>query len=646
MNLWDKRLIRILDRYDLTNYIIPPYKPYCLKKIEIYKGLNDLIEQTKDKKIGVFCQRSCINRVKKIYPNSMFFDCPSSQAISGTIDFEKEYHECMQNFGEIDAILILYPHMMASMVLEKLYSIQVKERIINACDYLESKGIYPSIVDLILPGKDTRERAKRIIWQIITWYGLYISCIRRMLYRKGRKLPDVPGYFDIYNARQELLYNRQGLNYEYVEKKYIALLCEMKDFSSVFDYINDNPNCSWLNRLGNDLKGMLDDIQKHINNRKSPAIVWNWVDNVTYKDFLNDMPFLCKQALDSVFFPNTYTMMPWTSWTFKTIFSGKNVIRDKIFLYEPIGEARDGSYPFYDEFINRGYDIYYLGADYHRQKMRKPDIDKYGDDSIHDFLYHSTAKQWRALTMLAEDESKLFLIIHDLYESHTPYLTPFAIRTDEFEEEKRIGRQYMDTQLKWYSRFMDNCDNITSIYMSDHGDAFRRGEEYDIAHYDELRVHTFFMVRNNQVKGQCSDGFLSVKNCAKLLLNILDGKSYDGLLDEYVHLECYDTYSKPAVEATIPKVRSIDKSGWMQFMGYLSKKEKYILFADGEERYYLLPDEVNNKACDDSYKDRVQELNKEMAPYIIDPFQYDFFVNSTRLYKACDTEALRKETNY
>ena len=628
MNRYDKKLYNIMRKYGLMRFVVPRHIPYLLLRKRINSFLEEFCNKFAGKSVTVLTDKLGKEYFKNNLRNAHIVCFDDMDCYKITISELMEYlRSCDVGLQKGDTLICALPAFENTVIKSKMFSLKVESRVIDLYRCMERNGIYLCSTDLFLPRFTDLKTIKRNVRQIIYYNETFSRIVRFFLHKTNKHRSDYDKFVDSFCARIEYEKHNKGGHYDdYTCERYVALLCEMKDFPTLFELLdNVKEYRPWINELRIEIENLMLELCKKVHERKSCAVVWNWVDNVGYGKVAEDMPWIEKQMGKSINFTNTFAVMPWTSWTFKALFSGKSVIRDKMFQYENVGEKRKGSYPIYDGLLDKGYKILYLGSKAYHQCMKQPEEDLCGIEELHSIFCHSSAKQWRALTLLAAEDVPMLLFVHNLYEPHGPFVTPTVSVIDKGENQRKQARKYMDQLLKFYAPYYDNC---VRVYMSDHGD------KVDKDNYIDEYSRVFFMIDKPGIEPREIEKMLSARNEMKVLIRILDGKDFDDLLEDKVFLESYDTYEKQHVTNTIEHIDERKKGSWMQYVGIRTKDEKYILMRDGEERYFLLPDEETNHASDLKYREKLDSYKRELSQYLIDPYEYDFFKESRRLYES------------
>lgn len=431
-------------------------------------------------------------------------------------------------------------------------------------------------------------------------------------------------------------------------KKLIIFHLIMRDFITSYKYIDEyieiygDDDFRW-----NDLKHELDilfyNIKKAVSYSNNKNIIVNWIDNVSYFK-LEHFDWVSNQLKSGINFHNAFTTMPWTTWVTRMIFSGEGVISGNLYKKGKIGE-KNSQYELVNLLHKNNFKIKYSGIRSRELKgfHRKLRI----HTTEYDNLKYSTRTQWYGICNLAKNKRNQFIVLHNLYETHGPYVSPWLTDTKGFitrnmtEYEKEINIKYLDKQLEWYSQFYG--DSSIRIYMSDHGDQLilkHEGEETNrkLA-FSEERTHVLFGVCGNIHEKYDEYRLFSYEQFPLLIKSLINSNFCKIDIDDvkYIRYENLDMYDKVTIyNRYLPlsyDERNFRKGEWQQFIGLRDKKYKYIRFFDGEELFYKLPNETDNLIDLKEHQEKITEMRHLVkdADYV-NIYKENFFEKSRLLY--------------
>lgn len=475
-------------------------------------------------------------------------------------------------------------------------------------------------------------------------YKKSVLMVLRHYFRNLKIFNDYGGYYERLNyskIAKDIIEKNETKGKKKVYERLISTYLEIRDFLNMFiiidEYISKGYDVdSRYKGFKNDVKILLDKIEKAVYQRKEQDIVLNWVDEISF-EYMKQMKFLSKIWTNSTSFDNSYTVMPWTTWTLKTMFSGNYVIDDKMFLFPKIDD-KSKKYSLMEYFYSKGIKFIYIGPEtianktFSRKYIGKRYIKAKNRDEI---SYISTMGQWNGICNLLNTNKRSFIIIHNIYETHSPY---FFINQDSWDrddfydtpDKKLKGAKYIDSQLEFYNQFYKNS---IQIYMSDHGEHVDIENKKFYPIYSQELINTFFFINNQKEKNKgvhYKDKIFSLVHFKNLVKLIIENGNLEDCLRNEGSFQIYDTYSKISVEDMIRDLKN--KETWMQNRGIVTPYDKYVIFCDGEKRYFLLDNENENLINEEAYQERIKFLKEKCTDNFIDIYNYDFFRYSRKLY--------------
>ncbi len=629
MEKFERRLDKIMKKYDLDRFSDWPYEPYLIMRKRAQKRaffLIELLKQNSNVSICIIVDNAGYKRLHEKL-KGVFYVNVTDMWKHSEYELKRYFIELFSRKSTPDYIIGMANYRQNQHVGMVIAGMEMPLKYIDIYEYLDEHEVHTCRSDLFLRKKISLKSFLLNIHQLLTYYGYHIIFLQNIL--------NLTHYFPFYARREDILAEWQltRLIYEkslyfseqYSYKRLIALYCELRDFKNLLELIDrtkEKGGYEWVKDFETDIRMLFSELKQKIRERIGKTVIFNWVDAISYLN-LKDMPWLCSLKEQSINFANTYTMMPWTSITFKVMLTGKHPMRDKLFRLGKIGSG--GEYPIYDAIEQNGYKIWYVGVRskgaIHFQKKSRYVYSRYHA------LFPCTEKQWEALTLLAENpKQNLFLFIHNVNEGHQPFFNIqyndiLELWMPDFPEKQKVSaRKYLDDQIQWYQSFYGNA---TEIYMSDHG------EEYcGKMNYQEERSHVLFMIKEGKKKEESK--FLSMKNVGKVILRLLNSEDYSDLMEEKIYMEVYDTYNKQQVKKMLLNHALNEK--WMQFQAIRTKNDLYVLYADGTEKYFRLPDEEHELSNNEEYKMRIKVLREELIPYFINPYKERYFRWTRKLY--------------
>jgi hypothetical protein len=449
--------------------------------------------------------------------------------------------------------------------------------------------------------------------------------------------------------RARLWNDEKGRKYSY--RKLIVFVLEMRDFPSAFEYMDEYdaafPDGDFdVKSMKTEIEKLLSEMEEESKKLDETNIICNWIDNVQNSK-LCEMPWVEAQVNSGIRMENAYTAMPWTTWVGRTMFAGENPISGRLYKKENIG-GKGGEYPLYDYLINHGYQVYHSCVSsrgtsmFKREHRCEPDINY--PDGI------STRYQWFGICELLKNKSKTFVILHSLTETHPPFVTmgldyaEWRTRDRIPEETKALNRRYLDEKiLKWYSRFYG--ERTIKVWMGDHGNI---AYNYDVKkrisrildYFEEERTHVFLGVSGPEIKKIRENRYFEFDGFMPLIKYLIEKNEadYEKMFKPYVVYENYALYSESTVNYIVShgSVEDLkkDRSTWQQFLGVRDEKYLYILYYDGSESFYVLPDEKKDELENPAYAEPLASFRSLVdGKKFINIFEESKFEHSRKLYE-------------
>lgn len=511
-----------------------------------------------------------------------------------------------------------------------------------------------------LPYLSLKERLEKVLYKL-GYYAQYNRLLRQILikFKNGHYYCGRAGeltYGRVYSPIGMIRFFLEKDNYEnYTNKrdkeisleKTIIYLLIMRDFKTAFQYMDEYickgfRYCNLYEELKTKIIDLLDRIMVYQSENEQKNIIINWVDNIS-RETVEDLSYIYEEeGKKGVFFENAFTSMPWTGWVMKSIFSRKNPISGKLFRTGKITNSKE--FPLLGLLKQEGYSFKYsslkiVGSKYIAKKhLLKTE---YFDDSR-----ISTRSQWYAIDCIVRSTKKMCVLIHNLQESHYPFVCPrnsdFSVFSGDryaSNEQKMESKKYLNEQLKWFGRYYG--DNCIKIYMGDHGDRciYEGGELITRYDYTEERTHVFATLIGENIEPKVEEKFFSFSNFYELLFYALypTEENYSKIFLKHIDYEMYDKYKLDAEMRKYMQNLStkVSVEAWMQCRGIRTDTDKYIRFFDGTEYYFILPDETKNEVGNPKYQVRIKVLRKYILEKgYLDIQKYEFFNDVKILYKA------------
>lgn len=542
----------------------------------------------------------------------------------------KDYRNC--------TILVVGKDALDTLNLEReLYNKGPGCRVCSIYEYLEYQRQHVRYT--FWKKKSFKEKMRSLFKYMMSYKN--INKLLNVLVRRLKPNTDLVIYLPSFLSRETIFCASQAFKSGYLDeeerrivlKKLMGISVLEKDIIGLQNYINiyakeyDEQFRSWMEEI----TLLISEMKKKIANRKHKDVIVNWVDSVSNNRLKEEMPFLYHLSMEkeSMKSEYAYTCMPWTTPTMKTIMTGKDPIEGKLYRYKFLNDEME----LLREIKKNGYQFLYFGNALWQKKIIPKKYQGILPEQMRTYI--STEYLWNAANRMATGKNvPYFLLIHELSETHDPFFCPdsgeLKIAThDRNGKEKEISSKWMDRQYEFYLDLIGN--KSLQVYLGDHGDH----EKYVYA-YQNNRLNIMFFIRNSVKKVDFSKGMFSLKKFPQLINYLMgwENVTEEQFLDEYIISDSYDYYSEKDVKGIIGSDAGLkDKRGWMQVKTIRNQEYAYVLFFDGEEMFFALPNETENLIDRPEYADMIAEMKEKLGTEFIDIYQEEFFVHSRKLYE-------------
>lgn len=496
---------------------------------------------------------------------------------------------------------------------KELVGEKIGDFIIQSIDTINSMNIDIVIISSYAHRKDIKEELN-IHFPTIQTFDIYNT--DRKIYRK----PFYPKKSKNINEEvySDLIYCTNWYESERNEKSLYYLIQEclaIRDFASAKYLINAYicaryKHSDKMYLFINELEGLLSEIKIKLSKSEQENILFIILDSLRSKDLNNEnhytlMPYLKAMSEKSLNFTNAFSPGLYTKESLRAVFSEEQLFINKTFEIEKIGCNNS---MFFKELKRKGYEFFNFSG-----------LDFFDDQTFVNvggqLIYNPVSRiLWTYICeKLNFTQKKNFSYAHML-EAHWPYLCCYL---KEIHEKHKIiiddtcehtakylkAIQYLDSQLEFYLELLPEDETI--IICSDHGhQLITYGYyDYDITRWGDNANHVVCMIKNMNNKAVKIDQLFSTKDLCKCILDSTNNKQFRLVSRQYIIAERMPLYNPLLKEEFISKglVKQIQGIRMIR-----SDTEKYFIYEDGTEEYYLLTDERVNLIDDPTYSDRVE----------------------------------------
>lgn len=387
-------------------------------------------------------------------------------------------------------------------------------------------------------------------------------------------------------------------------KKYLQIYCTDK-LERYEDYLK-----AW-----NEIERLLAAIAEKLANREQADVVVFWLDFLEYGED-KQMPYLDALSQSALVFENAYTVTPYTQSTFKTLLCAAKVADDKCYNIKQIGSKNSPLIRLLDE---KGIRFLYSGFLPYVERPYKTKACQYD-------LTPTSETFWSVIETLLKTQEPVFLIAHELFNTHWPYRradskaprylweASCATRNQEIIPlQKKESLEDADRQLAFYDAFLPA--KSTRIYMSDHG------------HTPIGRFHPVMKVIGPRIPPRREKQLFSYLDFVKLVDYVLEPEEekLKKLGCECAEIQDVDYYNGLSIKHCI-KNRHIE--GLFGYHGLVTPQALYIRDNLGKETFW--PNESMDKKTSQGL---LQTLREKTGVSDIDVEKDDKFRYSKYLYR-------------
>lgn len=444
------------------------------------------------------------------------------------------------------------------------------------------------------------------------------------------------GYLS-YNA----IYMYKGLyqksNEREKKQKYLQRLISeylsIRDFIHTYEFIkeyiyNKFDGYKIYEKLLIELYDLIDLLKNSLKEIQQGSASLFLLDALRYKEvfpYNNDinMPYLNHLGNESIVFLKAFSPSVHTRASVLSMLSAKNLIDGGLYSKDYI-EVYESEWMF--ELLNEGYKVIVM-LNVEKKLIEETENLKV---KLNNFI-PITKMLWKYVCELEKNKNeKVIILIHSVLEAHTPYICGFHtkkpvfydqdVKEIKFNKEKIEERlfqckeslKYLDLQLQFYLNLLPS-EHI-KVLFSDHGKNIEQFDEnkgiiYNKYRYHDNEIHVPFIINSSKIKGFKYDSIFSMKNMGDFIIGILKN-NIEIEKKDYVEIQLEPIYSKSLIDSCKTKEDKDLIGGYKVVRG---EWDKYVLLANGIEKYHVLPDENNNLIDDKNYNDRINYLKSKLS---------------------------------
>lgn len=440
-----------------------------------------------------------------------------------------------------------------------------------------------------------------------------------------------------YSTNQQFFYQMDSEIYNYIyevrniyenenNEKYLSNLIytyiKNRDFLYAYkyidEYIQNKYNQSELFKsLRDKLDTFINDIKNKINKQDTKNGLIFLIDSLRWKDIYknDDMEFIKSISKNSINCHNAYTHVPYTTMSILSMITEK-----KLFEEDLVNE----NLPIKDKGILDRINILKYKFKYYGNQVQFFEEDMYSKSDMHTMPYLF----WKYICDNYEyNQNNANISIIHIMEAHFPSIAGNhrekpkkweGYESEQLSKEEILRKhqqlkeslKYIDEQFEYYYNIINK--NTSFIITSDHGCLL----ESDLSNnndnlYIDDAIKIPYIILDNNIFMNHEDRLISHLDTSRIICNLVQNKNpFEGIEEkEFVEINRDFSYSKFHLDR-LDKINKLYLG--RAYKCFRSKKEKYVVLSDGEEIFYIIPNEDKNLINEDEYKSRIEEIRSKV----------------------------------
>lgn len=344
-----------------------------------------------------------------------------------------------------------------------------------------------------------------------------------------------------------------------------------------------------------------------------------------------DKPSFFSTILENAYvFNKAFTTSTYSKSAFNSIFNGKYSLEDNLFEFSLDIDVEESFVLNY--IMDKGMNLFgesifnFVTKDVEKKSNIFSIPRKYREGSKKYETNTITEKFWNYFDFLAHNnECDNFGYVH-FFEGHSPYIcskhsqpvSVYWICTTDLSLTPNVKAEnimsqidecmvYMDEQLNYYYDFFP--ENTSKIMIGDHGSLHGEhdGLGASLTFYEEM-INILCIADVPFYEKTRSDNLFSFKDFGNLLLDIVNKSPMGNYKRDFVLVQREPVYNRKVFTAY-----EENKKFYKAFKVIRGENDKFVLYEDGTEEYFLLPDEANNEIHNQKFADRIQYMRENVG---------------------------------
>lgn len=371
---------------------------------------------------------------------------------------------------------------------------------------------------------------------------------------------------------------------------------------------------------------MLTSIKNIMTSRKNNDINFFLIDSLRERDLIH-MPFLMELRKKSIDFKKAYSTSTYTAASMFSVFSNKLPFENNGLRFMKKIPFQD--YLLFNSFYKKNYKIFISSS-----MSFMPENAVVQIAPPENTLTQPIAMAlWKCLCEIIREPKRDYFNFLHIIESHYPHNCGYHPNSDEYTQKMYVDLaafnqkddlvekerlffdlnnryreclRYIDKYLQFFMELVTR--DSTNIFIGDHGQLL--GEHQLIGNmltcYDE-NIHVPVIVYNEKYKSYEYNSLFSLLDLQEQLLHILKNGVVKELKYEYIVVERDPVYADCFIKNKYFN-EIFEKKYFEAYIVIRCETSKFILYYDGTEEYYVLPDEECNLINNIKYTDDISKM--------------------------------------
>ena len=428
-------------------------------------------------------------------------------------------------------------------------------------------------------------------------------------------------YYDLERLRDAYICSKDTERAGDCLKSLISAYLECRDFLTANIYIDEYLHLGYesgesLRELQFELKALINRIGLRIRSKPNKNIIVFIADAMSY-DMSKKAPFLEKLGKSSLVFSNAYSAGFHTIAGVYSMLTGMYHVRDGNFRLDDV--TTDDS-KFLSKARDFGYKVKYF--------VPNRDLGRLGIRVGKNFQTELvTTLLWALFKEMANDVEDCVYFIHNLLETHYPFLSGYSgeklISVEEIAEVindagvlskpelsnkvirmRNSSLKYWNDQMTYAFQIID-CDDNDIIITSDHGEFSLFFLKLGFMVNDMNRI-PMIIKSKHAARGEYGSLFSNLE-MASILMNLMQNQKLEFDALPYVRTEIEPAYNN--------KLALVKDLHWHLYYGQTrleSDDDVYIFCYNGDEGYFIKPNLENNLIAEDGHKERISYYRSQL----------------------------------